>query len=243
MDQNTLLACKAWGHTVKTRWGQALVPAASVPALSHSHYRIYGRSRIEAIICQFMRTNDPLRLVPLSLGHQLCRYTCCHGALSMSPWLRPNSCTVPSNLVTLQDKVQRESPYSSRSWRIPFATARTQTDCSKHSSQVLVPRVRWDTCQVKLSSKMLQDVLVSPLQVRLLNLHVSPWQLPPDCVAHIWREEEKKARLWIRVTGSVFIVKLCRQSAPAAVIKKETTRSSCSITIASRTLDSASMMV
>lgn len=79
--------------------------------------------------------------------------------------------------------------------------------CSKHSSQVLVPHVRCDTCQVKLRFEMLKDVLVSPLQVRLLHLHLSPWQLPPDGVAHIWREE-KKASLWIHVTGSIFIVKL-----------------------------------
>lgn len=44
----------------------------------------------------------------------------------------------------------------------------------KRSSQVLVPRVRCDTCQVKLSSEMLGDILVSPLQVSLLHLHVSP---------------------------------------------------------------------
>lgn len=116
----------------------------------------------------------------------------------------------------------RESPLcSSKSWKIPFTTVRAQTDVLNIPPKVLVLRVRWDTCQVKLSSEMLRDVLVSPLQVRLLHLHVSPWQLPPDGVAHIWQEEEKKARLWIHVPGSVSIVKLRQQSTPAAVIERK----------------------
>lgn len=69
MDQNTLLAQRARGHTVKKRWRQAsahsqiMVPGVMMflslpfPILIMAFF--IGHIDIDAMLCQFMSTNDP----------------------------------------------------------------------------------------------------------------------------------------------------------------------------------------